>query len=118
MLVVAGEIVKATGQSAANLPINKIIQNQQVYCNLFNGSSSTSTFLPDMQLCCQIRVLQRNDFRMHVPRSEGPAISCTSRKKESDSFAISKWMRATLVRTCHVDGLHSRWQFATLSCQS
>ena len=29
------------------------------------------TCLPDMGLCCQSRVLQRNYFRMHIPRSEG-----------------------------------------------
>ena len=102
--------------SECSQPSNQ--QSQQVYCSLFNGLSSTNTFLPDMQLCCQSRVLQRNAFLMHVPRWEGPAISCTCWKKESHSFVSSKRMRTTLVRTCYVHGLHSRLQFATLSCQS
>ena len=106
MPAMPGEIMKGhTGQTEANFRMEK-------------STRLIDTCLPDMELCCQSRVSQRNYFRMHIPRSEGPASSCTSCKKESDSFPSSNWMITILVRTCHSDGLHSNWRFATLSCQS
>ena len=92
-----------TGQTEANFRMEK-------------STRLIDTRLPDMELCCQSRVLQRNDVRMQVRRWEGPASSCTSCKKESGSFPSSNWMMTMLVRTCHSDGLHSNWRFATLSC--